>query len=249
MGRQIVELHKIPCTLDVTLATNEFVNVELYAKSLDFENTAYSLRWHRFKGVKTFKVMLPIAPEKVEIVAREKGTRNDRKIQIKSIEKKHLPTKYRYLQGKSPYLKEFLEHAKNFCERASYLPAGQYNSTNGNIKIKYCDKLMINDNLESTTPCRVDANTKEIEVNKKYFKNYSVAGRMALLLHEFSHVYVNKTKNDEFEADKNSAQIYLGLGFPRVDLLNAWIMCYGGADNDFNHKRLEKFFEYVGSIG
>lgn len=253
MGRKVVELNGIPCCLDITLSTNDYINIELYAKSLEYENTAYTMRWHRYKGIKTFRIMLPIAPQKVEIVARERGTGKENKVSIRSIEKKHLPTKYQYLRNKSPYLNEFLEHAQSFCERASYLPVGQYNSNNGNIKIKYCDALYVEDGnggkFESSTPCRVDANTKEIEVNRKYFRKYSVAGRMALLLHEFSHVFINKNKSDEFEADKNSAQIYLGLGFPRVDLLNAWIMCYGNSDNDFNRQRLNRFFEYVYSLG
>lgn len=252
MARQIVKLNNVPQSLDVTLATNDFVNVELYAKSTQYKNTAYSIRWNRFKGIKTFRIMLPIPVEEVEIVAREKGTGNEKCVSIRKIERKHLETHYRYLWNKSPYLKEFLRHIYDFCQRATILPSGQYNSNSGNIRIKYCDTLyneIGGRDYESTTPCRIDANTKEIEVSKKKFERYSVSGRIALLLHEFSHCYINRNKCDEFEADKNSAQIYLGLGFPRVDLLNTWIMCYQTADNEGNRKRLEKFFRYVETIG
>ena len=251
MARKVVKLNRVPQSLDVTLATGDFVNVELYAKSTKFKNTAYSLRWNRFKGLKTFRIMLPIPIDEVEIVAREKGTGNESVVGIKKIERKHLETHYRYLWNKSPYLKEFLNHIYDFCERSTNLPTGQYNSNSGNIKIKYEENLyntIGGKEVLSTTPCRIDANSKEIEVAKSKFQRYSVSGRIALLLHEFSHCYINRNKCDEFEADKNCALIYLGLGFPRVDLLNTWIMCYENADNEGNRQRLEKFFQYVDSI-
>ena len=41
--------------------------------------------------------------------------------------------------------------------------------------------------------------------------------RMAILLHEFSHFYLNDRMEDETEADLNGLLIYLALGYPRIE--------------------------------
>jgi hypothetical protein len=46
---------------------------------------------------------------------------------------------------------------------------------------------------------------------------------MAILLHEFSHFYLNAEINDETEADKNALMIYLGLGYPRIEACEAFL--------------------------
>ena len=85
----------------------------------------------------------------------------------------------------------------------------------------------------------------EEDVAQTYFKELTVSERFAILCHEFAHVFLNVNPTDEFEADKHAAMIYLGLGFPRVDLISAWYKVYKNANNKMNNQRHDKFMQYV----
>lgn len=246
MSRVTVETKNIPMILEVRVNSNVYANVQVYVLKPEYENTAIVCREMRFRGSFVFKLMLPINGDKVVVVARDKNT-NDEKPKIVSVERSHLETNIPQELYNNPLIPEFIQHALEFSLRASFLPLGDYNSKKGNIKIKLVDSLEALDKdgvvRKTKSVARVDSKTRVIEVSKQNFKNYTVSGRFAILCHEFAHVYMNKDKHNEEEADKNAMKIYLGLGFSRVDLLTTWIKVYKNADNPENRKRLEKYFD------
>ena len=65
--------------------------------------------------------------------------------------------------------------------------------------------------------------------------------RMVILLHEFSHKYMNpkigKEISDEVSADINALNIYLSLGYPHIEAQYAFLKVFKGANNAFNKKR------------
>ena len=69
--------------------------------------------------------------------------------------------------------------------------------------------------------------------------------RMAILLHEYSHPYVNLNPDDESEADLNGLTIYLGLGYPRIDGAEAWCDVFDNSDTDANFERLMIIDAYI----
>ena len=73
------------------------------------------------------------------------------------------------------------------------------------------------------TPARISRHDGVIEISKKYFKQYTVPMRMAILLHEFAHFYLNNNPRDESEADLNALTIYLSMGYPRIEAYQAWL--------------------------
>ena len=70
---------------------------------------------------------------------------------------------------------------------------------------------------------------------------YSIPGRMAILLHEYCHKYVNESTglkmSDEIGADINALNIYLSLGYSPIEAGLVFLKVFETANNEFNHKR------------
>jgi len=99
------------------------------------------------------------------------------------------------------------------------------------------------------TPARIGHKTGIIEVAKIKFDNYTVAMRMMILLHEFSHKYRNpkiglKISN-EFGADINALYIYLGIGFSKIDAICVFANVFLKAQTDDNIMRIRKLQDYI----
>ena len=69
--------------------------------------------------------------------------------------------------------------------------------------------------------------------------------RMAILTHEFSHVFLNVNPNDETEADLNGLLIYLSLGYPRIEAHEAWIDTFENSPTDGNMERYEIMEQFI----
>ena len=63
--------------------------------------------------------------------------------------------------------------------------------------------------------------------------------RVAILLHEFAHFYVNKVMTDEVEADEHSLTLYMGLGYPRIDAYNVYLDVFETTPTEGNKDRYD----------
>jgi hypothetical protein len=68
---------------------------------------------------------------------------------------------------------------------------------------------------------------------------------MAILLHEFSHYYLNTDMSNETEADLNGLIIYLGLGYPRIDAYNVFTQVFVTSPNEVNHERMRIIDNFI----
>ena len=71
--------------------------------------------------------------------------------------------------------------------------------------------------------------------------------RIAILLHEFAHFYLNEVMEDEVEADRNSLILYMGMGYPRIDAYNVYLDVFEETPTEQNLERynaLQKLFKY-----
>ena len=69
--------------------------------------------------------------------------------------------------------------------------------------------------------------------------------RFAILCHEFSHFYVNEDMTDETEADINGLLIYLGLGYPRIEALEAFYEVFDNYPSEENKRRSDKIINFI----
>ena len=78
---------------------------------------------------------------------------------------------------------------------------------------------------------------------------YTIAMRMIILLHEFSHKYKNPLMNlpisDEIGADLNALYLYLGCGFSKVDAIFVFANVFLKAQTQSNLERMNKIMEYI----
>lgn len=149
----------------------------------------------------------------------------------------------------------FIKFAKEFSESASILSSGDkkpsvYRSDDGAFYIDYYN--VIKDRKTGrvmNTPARVGHNTGIIEVSKNSFYKYTVPMRMIILLHEYSHKHKNtelkRPIGDETAADINALNMYLAMGYPDVEALQAFLYVFKGANNDANHKRYKIILDFV----
>jgi len=212
-------------------------------------NTNYINRFLPVKNEQDVYLRFPIAPDKITIEVYNCKTKSGSGIKI--IEKEALPLlrdlhKFDFMQKNN--VLQFVRFAEDFCDKAGYLEHGTYHDPKtGKFVITYQKRITKRDDESKVlnTPARVNGATKIIDLSSDYFRKYTTAGRMAIILHEFSHVYLNNDSSNEFEADLNAARIYLALGYPRVELLNAWLNVFYNSDTPQNRKRWEELKTFI----
>lgn len=117
---------------------------------------------------------------------------------------------------------KFVDFAQLFSKNAGILVNGQYADNSGKFNIDYQDFVYDRaTNKMVNTPARIGHKTGLINVSRLIFQDFTVPQRFIILLHEFSHKYINpkfgREMENEFAADINALYIYLGLGYPPID--------------------------------
>ena len=148
------------------------------------------------------------------------------------------------IQNKS--VKHFVDFAQRFSYNVSNLkPDTTYSSDDNQYFILLSETIRGNNGQELTTPARVGRNTGIIQVSKQAFTKMTVPMRMAILLHEFSHFYLNEKIDDEMEADLNGLLIYLSLGYPRIEAYQAFLETFKERPNNLNKARYDLINKFI----
>ena len=246
-----ININEQPCTLKVILFSPEKEKVWIAVSDKDNPLTYYSHRYCNFKGEKEFHIDLPQTSENIRLIVFKEGENpksDDSSIEILRLSIGEL--RHRMLPM-SRKLRSFVKFAQEFSESASYLPASPqgeaFRSDNGKFRIVYFDKLRNrNTGKVVSTPARISRRDGTIQISKDDFKNNSVSQRMAILLHEFSHFYLNENPASELEADKYAMKIYTSLGYPRIDFHNAFLNVFKKSTTDQNYYRYKSLNKLMG---
>lgn len=234
-----------PCTLALTVVTRTPKKFFLQVRDRDKPNTVYTSRYATIEDKDTFYVRMPLSPEVADIVLMSEseknggGKDNDYRIELKKIP---LLKKLNAFSHANPVISSFVKFAEEFSEKAGYISAGSsiYTSDDGRFRIDYLDDILDRTTgKDLKTPARISKSTGVIEISRNKFLTYTVPQRMAILLHEFSHFYLNEDAANEIEADLNALLIYLGLGYPRIDAMNVFINVFSTAPSEQNKDRIE----------
>jgi len=211
-------------------------------------NTVYLDRYREVNGSFTFNIRMPQSPRvaKFEIWnVNNHPEAHDYSFNVESLMIKPLSTRFSAFDIKNPKIVSFIKFAKVISENSSILDTydsngAVYMSDDGLYNICFMDTLRDEDGSESSTPSRIHKVTKVIEISKYKFERMTVAGRMAIMLHEMAHGYLNKDINNETEADLNALMIYLGLGYPRIEAEMVFLNTFLGNPHDLNVDRYKK---------
>lgn len=240
----------LPFSLILGIQTNSPEKINIIALDAAQQKTIYINRNAEIKGYREFELKFPQTPYNMVLSITNQKFGNlsdsqlDKTFKVKKFEVKELKTCPIWMDDD---IKNFVEFAKWFCGNASVLSAGDmqpsiYRSDNGKFCIDYYDKIRSRETGEFVgTPARIGHNTGVIEISKVDFLKYSVPMRMIIILHEFSHKYMNPKLNrdigDEVSADINALNIYLSLGYPSIEAQYAFLNVFREANNIMNKRR------------
>jgi len=236
-------------TLLVKVRTNDPQKIRIRVIDSDQPYTTFTDRFRTVDGESIFFVRMPVSPREalVYIYNEEKGNMQvgaDPSLEVASITKEPLEKKLDVIDFSNSHVRSFVNFATRFSFNAGTLPSGTYTSDDRNFVIKYLPTITDN-GQEQTTPARIDIDSGVIEVSKKQFREFTVPNRMAILLHEFSHVYLNDNIDDEVEADLNGLLIYLGLGYPRIEAFEVFAKTFLAAPTQQNKMRYDKIVNFI----
>jgi len=245
-----------PSRLVLGLETFEPKTLYVVVRDAKNKNTQYTNRYNTVDGREEFEILMPVSPQRAEVIVRSErelsGEKNDNQYKVYKARLQDLYTGHMNFSPETgrKQADDFIKFAEEFAARASYASAGGsvYTSDDGKYKIKYLD--VIKDNRtgrELKTPARISRTTGIIEVSKQHFATYTVPMRMAILLHEFSHFYVNDNSASEDEADLNALAMYLERGYPTVDAYNVFTMVFAESPTAMNKDRFDQIDNFIKS--
>ena len=245
-----IQLDDKPTKLKIVVET--FSNEKIWIKVRDAnrKNTYYTQRYSFVNGKQSFFVYMPQAPEDalVMVYNSENGLmRNDESFKVLSI--KPMPLKLPPVKA-SKKTKAFIKFAQEFSDECGYLSASPqgdtYKSNNGKFRIDYFDIIRSHQTGKVVrTPARISQVSGKIEVSAEQFRKYTIPMRMAILLHEYSHYYLNKNPSNESEADINGLKLYLQIGYPKIDIYNVFLNVFKRSPSIQNKDRFKKLDKMV----
>lgn len=244
-----------PCMLRVVVKTSAKENIVFKAYSDEHPNTYFTARSKMIDGEEAIYIRLPLAPNKVCLSIYNQHNGNlksgeDNSFVVSKIKKEELQITLQKTKMDTMLVRNFVAFAQKFAFNAGWIGAPKdYVSTTGNFKIEYLPLIINSKGEKMATPARVSTKNGKIQVSQAAFVRMTIPMRMAILLHEFSHYYLNSDISNETEADLNGLTIYLGLGYPIREAYQAFAVTFIGYPTQQNKGRydiIDKFIkEYI----
>jgi hypothetical protein len=242
-------LNEQPTKVKIVIEAKFKEKIWIQVRDANRKNTYYTKRYGFVDGKEEFVVLMPQAPmEAVVMVFNDNNgmIRNDSSFKVTEVVA--IPYKLpRYNFSKKT--QAFVKFAQEFSDECGYLsssPQGDvYMSNNGKYRIDYFDQIRNVNGVVLKTPARISQVNGRIEVSAEQFRGMTIPMRMAILLHEYSHFYLNKNPSNEVEADLNGLNIYLKLGYPKIDIYNVFLNVFKSAPSEPNKRRFEKLDQFV----
>ena len=245
-----IQLDDKPTKLKIVVETFSKEKIWIKVRDANRKNTYYTQTYSFVDGKQSFFVYMPQAPEDalVMVYNAENGLlRKDESFKV--IEIKPLPLKLPPVKA-SKKTKSFIKFAQEFSDECGYLSASAqgdtYKSNNGKFRIDYFDIIRSHQTGKIVrTPARISQVSGKIEVSAEQFRKYTIPMRMAILLHEYAHYYLNKNPSNESEADINGLKLYLQIGYPKIDIYNVFLNVFKRSPSLQNKDRFKKLDKMV----
>ena len=236
-------------TLLVRVRTNKPERIHLKVYDENQRNTVFTNRWKTVNGEVSFFVRMPVSGKvcMVEVYNEKHGIKNeDSTFEVIEIKKLPLEKRLDVVDFSNNNLRSFVNFSTRFCFNAGHLTSGTYVSNDGKFTIEYVPTIISSKSgKELQTPARISKDSGRIQVSQKKFIPDTIPMRMAILLHEFSHYYVNDDIDNESEADLNGLIIYLGLGYPRFEAHEAFLKTFINTPSPENKVRYDKIKRFI----
>jgi len=165
---------------------------------------------------------LPVSPKVLELQLYPKsgGYRDDFKVE--DIQAEPLTPSQLWA---SQTQHRFLEFAIKFAQKAGYSPTGFYDSPCQEFLFQYLPAITDAYGKELITPARTHRLMPRVQISKRLFKGMTIPVRVAILLHEGCHWFLN-TRSQK-TADLCGLKYYLDYGFPKIEAVYAMTTIFG----------------------
>jgi hypothetical protein len=213
-------------TLKIDILTSRAQKIILKVYDASMKNTFFTNRYMVINGKQSLYVRMPVSGlvSVVEVYDEATGVAGPDQFKVRSISKIPLERKLDVVDFSDPNVKSFVKFATRFCYNAGVMLPGTYNSSDGRFSVIYSPQIVSSVTGQAmNTPARINKDNGQMEIAQSKFITMTVPMRMAILLHEFSHYFMNNRIDDETEADLNALLIYLGLGYPRIEACEAFL--------------------------
>ena len=244
-----------PCMIKVVVNTPSKQNIVFKAFDDSHANTVFTSRSKIVDGEECIYIRLPLAPKMLTLTIFNEKNGNqksgeDNSFKVVRIQKEDLQVTISKTKMDTMLVRNFVSFAQKFCYNAGWIAAHRdYMSSTGNFKVEYLPYIISSKGEKMVTPARVSTKNGRIQVSQESFVKMTVPMRMAIMLHEFSHYYLNSNIANETEADLNALTIYLGLGYPIREAYQAFAKTFIGYPTNQNKQRydiIDKFIkEYI----
>lgn len=214
-------------------------------------NTFFTDRTKKVDGVQELFVRMPLSPNTATLSIYNQKNGNlpkgqDSSFEVVKIEKQELDTTLHKTKMDTFSVRNFVAFAQKFAYNAGWISAPRdYMSSVGSYKIEYLPFIVNSKGEKMSTPARVSTKNGRIQVSQESFVGMTIPMRMAILLHEFSHFYLNTDMANETEADLNGLTIYLGLGYPIREAYAAFIETFIGFPTAQNKQRYDIINKFI----
>jgi hypothetical protein len=249
-------------TLLVRVKTDRPEKIRVIFKDRTLPNTIFTNRWKTINGETDFYIRVPVSGKDGLLLVYNDRIGNvpkdsDRTFEVVEVKKIPLEKKLDVVDLGNPVISAFVEFCTKFCFNAGHLTSGTYLSKpftytnkdgkveNSEFRIEYLPTIISQKGVELNTPARISKSSGRIQVSQKKIIPMTIPMRMAIMLHEFSHYYINDDIENESEADMNGLIIYLGLGYPRIEAYEAFTKTFIGTPTETNKRRYDRINHFI----
>jgi len=230
-----------PVVIKCNIGTPRKGKVRIIAYNPQKRGAVYLDRWKTIQNNERLDIRLPHSSEFiiVKIIPMQQGLQNIKLNKLKVSKLNQVAKCYKV----GTKTKEFIQFAKEFSDNLAILHPGTYYSDKKRFRIDLFD-IIKNEGRISNTPSRISNTTGRIEVSKKHFLKFTIPMRISILLHEYSHFYLNKNQHDEIEADLNGLKLYLGMGYPYIEAHKSFLHTFmknPSKENEIRYKYIKTF--------
>lgn len=240
-----------PIMIEIVVRTNSPQNLVFQVFDPSQANTYFTDRSKVVEGRQEIYVRMPLSPYSATLSIYNEKNGNlakgtDTSFEVVSIKKKDLEITLPKTKMDTMQVRNFVSFAQKFCFNAGWVAAPRdYMSAVGGFKIEYLPFIVNSKGEKMSTPARISTKNGRIQVSQESFRDFTIPMRMAILLHEFSHYYLNSDISNETEADLNGLTIYLGLGYPIREAYAAFTETFIGYPSQQNKVRYDIINKFI----
>jgi len=252
MTYKILTLHdSTMLKINIAVLSGRSENIVLKVYNESAKDTYFMDRTKVIKGKEDLFVRMPMSPYTTTIKIYNSANGDQRKgvddtFEVLSVRQEPLTKTLSQTKMDIPIVKNFVSFVQKFAYNAGWIAPKDYNSVLGGFKIEYLPFITnLQTGKKMSTPARVSTKNGRIQVSQEAFVPMTVPMRMAILLHEFSHYYLNSDISNETEADLNGLTIYLGLGYPIREAYAAFGDTFIGHPSQQNKVRYEIINKFI----